>query len=55
VLPKHGLIFTTGHRVKVRVFDPVPPESFNTTDPDELSVYFNNFITRELSELRRSY
>ncbi len=53
VLPKHGLIFTTGHRVKVRVFDPVHPESFNTTDPDVLSVYFNNFIIRELSELRR--
>ncbi|MBN2665253.1 MAG: 1-acyl-sn-glycerol-3-phosphate acyltransferase [Bacteroidales bacterium] len=54
ILPKHGLIFTTGHRVKVRVFDPVPPESFNTTDPDMLSVYFSNFITRELSVLRRS-
>lgn len=54
VLPKHGLIFTTGHRVKLRVSDPVSPDSFNTTDPDVLSVYFNNFIIRELSELRRS-
>ena len=54
VLPKHGLIFTTGHRVKVRVFDPVPPESFNTTDPDVLSVYFNDFIKGELSEMRQS-
>ncbi len=54
VLPKHGLIFTTGHRVKVRVFDPVPPGSFSTTDPDELSAYFSNFITRELGELRQS-
>jgi 1-acyl-sn-glycerol-3-phosphate acyltransferase len=54
VLPKHGLIFTTGHRVQVRVFDPVPPGSFNTTDPDALSGYFSNFITSELSELRRS-
>lgn len=54
VLPKHGLIFTTGHRVKVRVFDAVAPESFNTTDPDELSAYFSSFITRKLSELRQS-
>lgn len=28
VLPKHGLIFTTGHRVKVRVFDPCTSRIF---------------------------
>jgi 1-acyl-sn-glycerol-3-phosphate acyltransferase len=54
ILPKHGLIFSSGHRVKVKVFDPVPPESFNTIDPDVLSVNFNDFMIRELKEMRRS-
>ncbi len=53
VLPKHGLIFTTGHRVKLKVFDPVTPDSFNTTDPDTLAVNFNSFMTRELSQIRK--
>ncbi len=52
VLPKHGLIFGTGHKVKVRVFDPVPPESFNTDDPDTLALKFSTFMTRALKELR---
>lgn len=55
VLPKHGLVFSTGHKVKVKVFDPVPPASFNTTDPDVLSAYFYNFMTRELSKLRQGF
>ena len=52
VLPKHGLIFSTGHIIKIRVFDPVPPESFNTDDPDILSVNFSNFMIEALKELR---
>jgi len=52
VLPKHGLIFTTGHKISIRVFDPVMPESFNTDDPDLLSRNFSNFMTEALKELR---
>jgi len=52
VLPKHGFVFGTGHKVKVRVFDPVPPESFNTDDPDTLAFEFRTFMTRALKELR---
>lgn len=52
VLPKHGLVFGTGHKVEVRVFDPVPPESFNTDDPDTLALKFSTFMTRALKELR---
>ncbi|HNR41946.1 MAG TPA: lysophospholipid acyltransferase family protein [Bacteroidales bacterium] len=52
ILPKHGLIFSTGHRVKIRVFDPVMPESFGTTDPDVLSLKFHNFMADALKELR---
>ena len=52
VLPKHGLIFTTGHKIRIKVFDPVKPESFNTEDPDILSQNFSNFMIRALKELR---
>src|SRR4030042_2431371 len=52
VLPKHGLIFSTGHIIKIRVFDTVPPESFNTDDPDILSVNFSNFMIEALKKLR---
>ncbi len=52
VLPKHGLIFSTGHKIRVRVFDPVPPESFDTDNPDILSQKFSSFMTEALKELR---
>jgi 1-acyl-sn-glycerol-3-phosphate acyltransferase len=52
VLPKHGLIFTTGHKIMIKVFDPVMPESFNTNDPDILSRNFSNFMIEALKELR---
>jgi 1-acyl-sn-glycerol-3-phosphate acyltransferase len=52
VLPKHGLIFSTGHKINIRVFDPVAPESFGTDDPDILSSEFSNFMTKALNDLR---
>jgi 1-acyl-sn-glycerol-3-phosphate acyltransferase len=52
VLPKHGLIFTTGHKIRIKVLDPVMPESFNTDDPDILSRNFSNFMIEALKELR---
>jgi len=52
VLPKHGLIFTTGHKISIKVFDPVMPETFNTDDPDLLSRNFSNFMTEALNEMR---
>ena len=52
VLPKHGFIFSSGHRIKIRVFDPVPPESFNTDDPDLLAMKFFNFMKEALKDLR---
>jgi 1-acyl-sn-glycerol-3-phosphate acyltransferase len=53
VLPKHGLVFTIGHRIKIKVFDPVFPESFSTDDPDVLSLKFSNFMAGALKELRQ--
>jgi len=52
ILPKHGLIFGSGHLVKIRVFDPVMPETFNTSNPDELAEKFSIMMKKWLSELR---
>jgi 1-acyl-sn-glycerol-3-phosphate acyltransferase len=52
ILPKQGLIFGSGHHIKVRVFDPVMPESFGTTNPDELALRFSNMMKKWLSEIR---
>lgn len=52
VLPKHGVIFSTGHKIKIRIFDPVSPLSFGTNDPDALSLKFHNFMAEALKELR---
>ena len=52
VLPKHGLIFSGGHKVKVRVFDPVLPESFGTDDPEVLALYFSTFMKEALMGMR---
>lgn len=53
ILPKHGLIFSSGHKIDIRVFDPVIPESFGTDDPDVLAARFNNFMTEALKNLRK--
>jgi len=52
VLPKHGLIFSTGHKIRVEVTDPVYPESFGTNDPDILSVKFSTFMKETLKNWR---
>jgi 1-acyl-sn-glycerol-3-phosphate acyltransferase len=52
ILPKHGLIFGTGHHITIRVLDPVPPELFNTENVDELAQRFSAMMTSELKELR---
>jgi 1-acyl-sn-glycerol-3-phosphate acyltransferase len=52
ILPKHGLIFGSGHRIKIRVFDPVMPESFNTTNPDELALRLSNMMKEWLLDMR---
>jgi len=53
ILPKHGLIFGTGHDVKVKVLDPVLPRDFGTDNPDELALKFSSIIKEELTGLRK--
>jgi 1-acyl-sn-glycerol-3-phosphate acyltransferase len=51
-LPKHGFIFHGSQKINLRVFDPVPFESFNTDDPDALALKFSTFMTEALKEMR---
>lgn len=52
VLPKHGLIFSTGHKISIRVLDPVMPESFKTRVPEELASDMRTYMKQALSDLR---
>jgi 1-acyl-sn-glycerol-3-phosphate acyltransferase len=53
ILPKHGMIFGTGHDVKLKVLDPVHPESFGTENPDVLAQKFSAIIKEALIGLRK--
>lgn len=52
ILPKHGLIFGSGHHIKIRVLDPVLPESFGTENVDELAGRFNSLLIAEMKKLQ---
>jgi len=52
ILPKHGLVLGTGHHVKLRVLDPIHPESFGTDNPDELALRLSVLIKEKLTEMR---
>jgi len=52
ILPKHGLIFGTGHHITIKVLDPVTPDKFNTSNVDELALRFSEMMSSELKELR---
>jgi len=52
ILPKHGLIFRSGYRVRIKVLDPVLTASFGTLNPDLLALDLNKLMKSELSLLR---
>jgi len=52
VLPKHGLVFSRGHRIRVKVLDPVHPGSFGTSDPEVLADKFRTLLISELQNMR---
>jgi 1-acyl-sn-glycerol-3-phosphate acyltransferase len=53
VLPKKGIIFSGGYLLRVNVLDPVYPESFGITDPEELASKFRKIMETALNEMRR--
>ena len=52
VLPKHGIVFTPGHTLRMRVLDPIYPGSFGTGDPEELAGKLRILMVEELEKLR---
>jgi 1-acyl-sn-glycerol-3-phosphate acyltransferase len=52
VLPKHGLIFSGGHKIRVKILKPVYPDSFGTSDPDELAGKLRKLMIPVLNDLR---
>jgi len=52
ILPKHGLVFRGGHKIKIKIFDPVLPESFETKNPEDLAIKFNTLMTISLHGMR---
>jgi 1-acyl-sn-glycerol-3-phosphate acyltransferase len=52
ILPKHGLIFSSGHFIRIRVLDPVHPGLFGTADAEELALKFRNLMVDGLKKMR---
>jgi 1-acyl-sn-glycerol-3-phosphate acyltransferase len=53
VLPKNGHTFSSGHRLRVKVLDPVFPGTFGTGDAEELAQKFREIIAAELDVMQR--
>jgi 1-acyl-sn-glycerol-3-phosphate acyltransferase len=54
ILPKHGLIFGTGHKIRIKVLDPILPETFNNDTPEDLAMKVSIFMSSELNVMRKS-
>lgn len=52
ILPKHGLIFGSGHEIRIKVLDPVYPDSLGTDNPEELALKLSALMTSELRRVR---
>ena len=52
ILPKHGLIFGSGHHIRIKVLDQVNPADFGTDNPDILALKFSMIMKSALKELR---
>lgn len=52
ILPKHGLIFGSGHHINIKVLDPVNPADFDTDNPDNLALQLSLMMRARLNELR---
>lgn len=52
VLPKKGLKFSSGHRLRLKVLDPVYPSEMESSDPELLAPIFREKMVAELIGLR---
>jgi len=51
VLPKHGVVFSSGHHLKIKVLDPVQPDSFDTENPYDLAIKIQALMRSEQERL----
>jgi 1-acyl-sn-glycerol-3-phosphate acyltransferase len=54
ILPKHGMVFGTGHNIKIRVLDPIQPETFKSDTPEDLAMKVSIFMSAGLEALRNN-
>ena len=52
ILPKHGMIFGSGHHITIKVLDPIDPKDFGTDNPENLALKLSSLMTSALKELR---
>lgn len=52
VLPKKGIIFSNGYLLNIKILDPVYPDAFGTSDPEQLASVIRDLMVTELNELR---
>jgi 1-acyl-sn-glycerol-3-phosphate acyltransferase len=52
ILPKHGLIFGTGHKIRIRVMEPILPDSFKSDTPEALALKISSVMRLGLDELK---
>lgn len=52
ILPKHGLVFSSVHRVRIRVLEPIETGSFRSESPETLALKLSNLMSSELKNLR---
>jgi len=55
ILPKHGLIFGSGHQIMIKVLDPINPAAFGTDSPENLAQQLSLLMTSRLNELRTQH
>jgi 1-acyl-sn-glycerol-3-phosphate acyltransferase len=55
ILPKHGLVFGSGHQIRIRVLDPIDPAAFRSESPESLALKVNTHMTLELKDFRSHF
>ena len=53
VLPRKGFIFSSGHKLKMKILKPIYPAEFVSDDPDRLASAVQSMMQEALEELRQ--
>lgn len=53
VLPRKGFVFSSGHKLKMKILKPIHPSEFVSDDPDQLASAVQSMMQKALEELRQ--